>query len=474
MAHDADILLGLEADTTRLVAMAFTADGHEIAQATLANPIEHSEGGQAEQSQGEAWQRAATVLRELGRRVPGLARRTLALALTGPAGGTWLCDEDGDAVARAILPADGRAGALVERWRASGLAREMARTTGCPPDAAAQCAQLAWLAEHRPELLDQAASVFCGKDWLYFCLTGERASEATAALAAFGSLETGAYDACLLERLGLQDVARLLPAIVDGTRHQGALAPAAAAATGLLVGTPVVLGPVDSIACALAAGLGAADEALGASDPGPGGLHLRACRRRLHRHGPERGVAIRRCADLWFGLAPHPATLGPEWLVGLAEQLLADAGLIGVPRAELSALLERQAAAAPRGAVRCERADGTSPGWSLSGLTGTTTLYDLLQATHEAVGCEARACYAALDQRPREVRLVGRQPPGAAALQMLGAGLGAQLRPLLRTAPAAAGAALIAAVSLGVYKDLAAADADWVARHLGPPLAAAA
>jgi len=27
---------------------------------------------------------------------------------------------------------------------------------------------------------------------------------------------------------------------------------------------------------------------------------------------------------------------------------------------------------------------------------------------------------------------------------------------------------------LDVYHDLAAADADWVARHLGPPLAAAA
>jgi erythritol kinase len=300
MADDADILLGLAADGTRLVAAAFTADGQEIAQATLASSIERSDGGQAEQSQGDAWQGAAAVLRQLGRQVPGLARRTLALALTGPSGGTWLCDEDGDAVAPAILPADGRALALVERWRAAGLAREIARTTGCAPDGSAQNAQLAWLAEHRPELLDQSASVFCGKDWLYFCLTGERASEASAALAAFGSLETGAYDAGLLERLGLRDVARLLPPIVDGTRHRGALAPAAAAATGLLVGTPVVLGPVDSIACALAAGLGAADERLGASDFGPGGLDLRACRRPPHRHWLERGVAIRRCGDLWL------------------------------------------------------------------------------------------------------------------------------------------------------------------------------
>ena len=474
MGHHAEILLGLEADTTRLVAVAFTPDGHEIAHATLANPVGRDPCGKAEQSQGEAWQRAAAVLRQLGRQVPGLARRTLALALTGPAGGVWLCDEDGDAVAPAILPADRRAEALVERWRAAGLAREIARTTGCPPDAAAQSAQLAWFASDRPELLDQAASIFCGKDWLYFCLTGERASEASAALAAFGSLDTGAYDACLLERLGLQDVARLLPAIVDGTRHQGALAPAAGAATGLMPGTPVVLGPVDSIARGLAAGLGAAADALGVSDLGPGGLHMRACRRRPHRHWPERGVAIRRSAGLWFGLAAPPATLGPDWLIGLAEQLLADAGLIGVPRSELRALLERKAAAAPPGGVRCERAACASPCWSLSGLVGATTFYDLLRATHEAVGRAARAGYAALDQRPCEVRIVGADGGGAGALEMLGAGLGARVRPLLRTSPAAAGAALAAAVSLGVYDHFAAADADWVARHLGPPLAAAA
>ena len=70
--------------------------------------------------------------------------------------------------------------------------------------------------------------------------------------------------------------------------------------------------------------------------------------------------------------------------------------------------------------------------------------------------------------------LASDEAPGAEALAMLGAGLGTRLRPLLRASPAAAGAALVAAVSLGVYPDLAAADADWVAPHLGPPLAPAA
>jgi erythritol kinase len=194
-------------------------------------------------------------------------------------------------------------------------------------------------------------------------------------------------------------------------------------------------------------------------------VHVRVWRERPQQMGPERAVALRRCGGLWFGLAAAPATLGPDWLVGLAEQLLADAGLIGVPRSELATLLEHKAAAAAPGGVRCRRSEGA--GWSLGGLSGATSFYDLLRAAYEALGREAQACYAALDHWPQEVRVVCDQAPGAGALAMVGAGLGARLRPLLRTSPAATGAALVAAVSLGVYPDFAAADADWVAPHLG-------
>ena len=129
-------------------------------------------------------------------------------------------------------------------------------TTGCPIDPSSQSAQLAWLAACRPAALDRAASVLCGKDWLYFCCTGERASEPTAALAAFGSLVTGAYDPAVLDALGLQEAGRLLPEIVDERQRYGALGAFAAAAFGLLPGTPVVLGPIAEIAASLAAGLG--------------------------------------------------------------------------------------------------------------------------------------------------------------------------------------------------------------------------
>jgi len=474
MASPREILIGLEAGTSAIVAVAFTPDGREVARATAGNPIARGADGSAEQDLGETWQRAASVVRQLAKRVTGLARRTVALALTGPAGGSWLVDEDGDAVAPAILPTDRRAAALVLRWHDAGIAQEVARITGCPVDPSSQSAQLAWLAESRPAALERAASVFCGKDWLYFCCTGECASEPTAALGAFGDLATGAYDQGVLDRLGLQEAVRLLPEIVDGTRHYGALGEAAAAATGLMPGTPVVLGPVDVIAASLAAGVGGAPS-LACSFLGASSLHVRSGCDLPDLRALGQGIAILRFAGIWFGLADQPATVDPDWLVGLAEQLLADAGLIGVPRSELIALLEQKAATATPGALRCRPVDAIPFGmaggaWDLSGLSAATTFYDLLRVTHEAVGLGARARHAALGQRPREVRLMDEGAGSPLAREILAACLDVPLRLLRREASAAAGAALTAALALGLYRDLGAAEADWVLPHLGPPL----
>ena len=104
MALAREVLIGLEAGTTMTVAVAFTPEGDELARATVSHPVACSADGAAEQEQGDAWQRVAAAVRQLATRVADLERRAMALALTGPGGGTWLVDEDGDPVLPAILP----------------------------------------------------------------------------------------------------------------------------------------------------------------------------------------------------------------------------------------------------------------------------------------------------------------------------------------------------------------------------------
>ncbi|MGH6900149.1 MAG: FGGY family carbohydrate kinase, partial [Geminicoccaceae bacterium] len=395
------------------------------------------------------------------------------VAITGPGGGAWLIDEDGDPVARAWLPTDRRAAPLVDRWRRVEIARQLREITGSAVTSSHLSAQLARMAGRCPALLDHAATAFQSKDWLYFCCTQERATDPASAAAAFGDFRTGAYDARVLELLRLPEMARLLPAVVDGTREHAELTAAAAAATGLIAGTPVVLGPVDLIATALAAGL-ALPPSLGCSILGGGGVHIRAARAapKLATASGEIG-AVMPFAGIWFKVAQGPARVVAEWLVDLAAQLLADAGLIGIGRAELVGILEEKASAAAPATLRLHpgapAADHAPAPAGFLGISGATTFYDLLRSIHEGQGLAARACYGALGGRLEEVRVTGDGAASLLARQVLAACVDAPLRVLRREMPAAAGAALIAAVALGHYRDLAAGSRDWVGPHLADP-----
>ena len=465
--QQSELLIGLDVGTASMEAVAFAPDGHELAHAVAMLQCRHPSPGVVEQEVGETWRASALALRRLAEAVPHLQARTVALAITGAADGTWLIDEDGDAVGPAWLPQDGRAAPVVARWRQSGVALRVQEISGHPIEASLRSAQLAWLAGHHPEILDGAVAAFAAKDCVYFFCTGERATDGATAAATFGDWRTGAYDPRVLELLGLQQLARLLPEIVDGTRHQGTLTTAAAAATGLLAGTPVVLAPVDTVARALALGMGRRDPAIGGTVLGTRNLHMRA--------GDDRAVAASIAGQAailpfapaggWLAVVHQSGTTNVDWLVRAAEQLLLDAGLIGLPQSELRALLERRAVEAAGGAVSYRPFDDGPGGAALCGLSAQTTFYDLLRAIYEGLGRAACGSYGALGFRPSQVRVnAGAASP--LAYECLAASLDAPVLTIGWQAPAAAGAALVAALSLGHYRDAGDGQRAWVEPRL--------
>jgi erythritol kinase (D-erythritol 1-phosphate-forming) len=465
--QQSELLIGLDVGTASIEAAAFAPDGHELARAVVALPCLESPPGVVEQEVSETWRVSALALRRLAQSMPHLQSRTVGLAITGAADGTWLIDEDGDPIGPAWLPQDARAAPVVAGWRQSGVALRVQEISGRAIDASLRSAQLAWLAGHGPEILDGAVAAFAAKDCVYFFCTGERATDGATAAATFGDWRTGAYDSRVLELLGLEQVARLLPEVVDGTRHHGALTTAAAAATGLLAGTPVVLAPVDTVAWALALGLNSRNPAFGGTVLGASNLHMRA--------GDDQAIAASIAGQAallpfapaggWLGIVHQSGTTNIDWLVRSAEQLLLDAGLIGLPQSELRALLERRAAEAAGGAVSYQPFQDGPGGAVFCGLSAQTTFYDLLRAIYEGLGRAARDGYGALGFRPGQVR-VNAGAAGPLAYGCLAASLEA---PVLATgweAPAAAGAALVAAVALGQYRDAVDGQRAWVEPRL--------
>jgi erythritol kinase (D-erythritol 1-phosphate-forming) len=186
---------------------------------------------------------------------------------------------------------------------------------------------------------------------------------------------------------------------------------------------------------------------------------------RLRRHPSPAWSPSCRCR--WLGVLRQSGAANVDWLIGMAEQLLVDAGLIGLPRHELRATLERRAAEAAPEALRYRPFAGeASAQAAFDGLSSHTTFYDLLRSIYQGLGVAARDGHATLGSEPTEIRVVDTGAAGPLAREALAESLGAPLRVIESEAPAASGAALFAAVSLGHYRDVVAGLAEWVEPRL--------
>ncbi|MGE3831857.1 MAG: FGGY family carbohydrate kinase, partial [Parvibaculaceae bacterium] len=236
-----DIIIGIDAGTSVIKSVAFIIDGEQLAVTAIPNVYTTLDDGGAEQDMARTWTDTATTLRDLAGKVPRLNERLAAIAVTGQGDGIWLIDEKGEPVAPAWLWLDSRAASITEDYIASPAYAAHYRRTGSGVNACQQSVQLTWMKRHRPDVLARAISSHHCKDWLYFKLTGERATDPSEANFTFGNYRTMQYEPGILDDLGNSESKRLLPRIVNGTEQSHGLSEAAAKETGLPAGTPIVL-----------------------------------------------------------------------------------------------------------------------------------------------------------------------------------------------------------------------------------------
>jgi erythritol kinase len=474
-----DILIGVDAGTSVIKAVAFDPTGRQVAAASTANSYATHADGAAFQSQEQTWVDCAQTLRKLGDKVADLARRTIAVAVTGQGDGTWLVGKDNAPVTDAWLWLDSRSAETVRRLRS--LPSEPARfgATGTGLAACQQGPQIAHMDSATPELLDRAEVALHCKDWLYLKLTGVRATDPSEASWTYGDFRTRRYDDAVIEALGLTARRALLPQILDGTQISHPLSPEAAAATNLLAGTPVCLGFVDIICTALGAGIHTGGAPAACSIIGSTGMHMRATATedvRLNRDGTGYMIvlpALDMVAEVQSNMS---ATLNIDWVLGLAGDLLAEMGHPAT-RANLVAKIEDWLAASRPGALiyhpYISEAGERGPFVNADaragfiGLNSGHRFPDMLRAVIEGMGLATRDCYAAMGGMPAQLRLTGGAARSRALRAVFAASVGAPVRTTKREEAGAAGAAMMAAVATGVYSAMDACIAEWVTPLLG-------
>lgn len=475
-----DLIIGIDAGTSLIKAVAFTLDGVQLAVTSRPNQYARPAPGFAEQDMWRTWQDTAATLRDLAQLVPGLSARTAALAVTAQGDGTWLVDADGEPVGGGLLWLDSRAAKIAADFVRSPAHAAQYASTGTGVNACQQAVQIAWFHQHQPDMLARATSAMHCKDWLYLQLTGVRAADPSESVFTYGDFRTRSYSRPVLERLGIGEYERLLPPIVDGLYQHHRLSPAGAAQTGLPQGLPVVLAYVDIICSVLGGGLYDASGQVGCSVLGSTGVHVRMAAGNAAVHlNPECSgytIALPRQnyhAQMQSNMA---ATLNIDWMAGLASQAGALAGT-GTSQNEIMARIEPEIAMAAPGQALFHpyilEAGERGPFMNaharaqFTGLSSTVTFAGMFRAAYEGLAFAARDCYGAMGALPGEIRLTGGAARSATLRKILASALNVPVRTVKREETGAAGAAMIAALCLGIYPDLDACTQAWVEPLLG-------
>ena len=479
MTESRDILIGIDAGTSVIKAVAFDLGGRQLASAAVRNTYETGADGAATQPLARTWADCATALRGLGEKIDQLPQRCAAISVTAQGDGTWLIDGAGTPVGDAWLWLDARAAPTVARVAGGPAERARFEATGTGLNCCQQGAQLAHMDRHHGEMLDRAATALHCKDWLYFCLTGVRATDPSEASFTFGDFRTRTYSDTVIEALGLSHRRHLLPEIIEGTEVTLPLSEKAAAQTGLLAGTPVSLAYVDMVMTALGAGVHTGDAGAACSTVGSTGVHMRAVTAdRVHLNAEGTGYVI---------CLPSPgmvtqvqtnmaATLNLDWALELAGGIAEDFGL-SLSHAELVARIDGWMARSAVGQLiyhpyisdageRGPFVDAAARA-SLVGLSSAHRYADVVRAVIESLGMAARDCYGAMGAMPSELRLTGGAARSKALRAVLAGALDTPVRVSFREEAGAAGAAMMAAVAIGAYDTMEACVADWVTPLLG-------
>jgi xylulokinase len=206
-----------------------------------------------------------------------------AVGLTGQMHGAVLLDATDEVLRPAILWNDQRTGAECDAIRASVGPRRLIEITGNDALTGFTAPKLVWVRDHEPENWERVAHVLLPKDYLRLRLTGEHAIDrADAAGTLLLDLAARDWSAEVIGALGIDP--GWLPRTLEGPEISGSITPAAAGATGLRAGTPVVAGGGDQAANAV--GVGAVRPGIVALSLGTSGVVFAATDRPLFEpHG---------------------------------------------------------------------------------------------------------------------------------------------------------------------------------------------
>jgi xylulokinase len=453
------VLLAVDVGTTTTRCVIFDLDGNPVGEAYREPPVHYPKANWAEVDPEDWWTAAVAAIREALALVEGTPQNVLGVGLCGLKHTVVPVGSDGKPLANAMLWMDKRCQPQAERMQrdhsdliagALGRAVPISTTPSAP--------KMRWIAENQPDLLRRTAKFLLAKDFIRYRLTetlGTDPSDASGT--ALYDRRSGDWASQMLDLVGVSR--SKMPPIYASTAIAGGVTEGAARITGLVAGTPVVMGGGD-VSCTL----------IGANALYPD-AEARSARGCLYL-GTAAWLSVARprpsgqffSADAFGATATTGASL--KWLVSL----LGTAGPDAAPFA-YDALI-REAVRTPLGArgliflphLMGERAPECRPEakGALFGLTLAHAQGDIARAVLEGCAFQLRRIAEALGGDLGEIVVVGGGAKSMPWVRMISDVLGVPLLTLQVPEAGALGAAILAGVGVGLLDSVPSAAQRWV------------
>ncbi len=248
-------LLGIDIGTSGTKTLLVDDRGRIRASVTVEYPSYAPKPAWSEQAPDDWWRATQQSIRKALRAAKARPAEVAGIGLSGQMHGSVFLDKAGKVLRRAILWNDQRTGAECDEiTQAAGGRRRLIDLVSNPALTGFTAPKILWVRRHEPRIYDRAARILLPKDYVRYRLTGEFATEVSDASGTLLlDVKNRRWSKELLGLLGIDEA--LLPAVYESPEITGVLTTAAAQATGLVAGIPVVGGGGDQAAGAVGNGI---------------------------------------------------------------------------------------------------------------------------------------------------------------------------------------------------------------------------
>ncbi len=454
-------VIGIDIGTSGTKTVLFDEAGGKVASKTVEYPLYQPHEGWAEQDPGDWWRAAVEGIRAV---TADADRESIAgIGLSGQMHGLVMLGGDGEVLRRSIIWCDQRTNEQcreIEELVGHGRLMEITKS---PALTGFTASKILWVREHEPEIYEKCKTILLPKDYIRFMLTGERATDVSDASGMqLLDIARRTWSAEVTDALGVER--GMLGTVYESPEVTGVLSASAAEVVGLRAGIPVVGGAGDNAAAAVGCGVVSGGRAF--TTIGTSGV--------VFAHSPElscdpEGRIHSFCAAVpgeWHVMGViQSAGLSLRWFRDnfcAAEQAEADRRGVDVYK-----VMDELAAKSPVGSGKLlflpylmgERTPHLDPfaRGAFIGLSSTHTRGDMLRAVMEGVTFALRdslELFSAAGVTVGDMMACGGGASSRLWRQMLADVFGCPVRTAASNEGGALGAAILAAVGAGIYKNV--------------------